>query len=121
MTNWDPKLGIWKWWIFRGTTPRNAGVWTLDIVVGKYELWIGTGKHAYITFFSGPEEKWSVEREPDDCDCYGCSMNNWRISPEVAAAMTKAMKEGPHVHVGEDSLRKCEDRASCQGKLPDRD
>lgn len=90
--SWNPKLGIWSWWIFRGTTPRNADVWTLDIVIGKYELWIGTGPHAYITFFSGPEEKWSLEIDRKNCDCYACSMRNWKISPEVAKAMSEAMR-----------------------------
>lgn len=93
MVSWNRTLGIWSWWRFRGTTPRNAGVWTLDIVGKKYELWTATGKHAYITFFSGPEEKWSIERDPDNCDCFGCSMRNRTIPPGLARHISDAMRE----------------------------
>ena len=74
MSFWDKDLGIWSWGPFRGTTPRNADIWTFDVVVGKYELWMGTGKHAYVSFFSGPKEKWGWEREPKNCTCYGCNV-----------------------------------------------
>jgi len=119
--SWDKDKGIWSWWIFRGTTPRNAGIWTLDIVVGKYELWIGTGNHAYATFFSGPEEKWSIEREPEECDCYGCGVSHWRISPEVASAMVEAMRTARHKHFGQDSFDRCADPDKCDGMLPPRE
>jgi hypothetical protein len=87
--SWNSDTGIWKFWIFRGTTPRNADVWTLDVVIGKYELWMGTGKHGYVTFFSGPEEKWSFERDPEICDCYGCVVagRTFTWTPEEIKAM----------------------------------
>jgi hypothetical protein len=91
--SWDPRLGIWSWWRFRGTTPRNADVWTLDIVGKKYELWLGTGPHAYITLFKGPTEIWSKERNKKNCRCYACNMMNFKISPEAARVISEAMRD----------------------------
>lgn len=89
--SWNKELGIWKFGIFRGTTPRNARVWTFDVVVGKWELWIGTGPHSYITFFSGPEEVWSVEIDRTNCDCYGCRLQR-PMTVEEAAHINQALR-----------------------------
>ena len=87
--SWNSDLGIWSLGFLRGTTPRNADIWTLDIVGRKYELWTGTGKHAYITLFKGPKKVWGWERKPKKCDCYGCNvmrpptLAEWQAMVEV--------------------------------------
>lgn len=115
---WYAQRGIWEFGPFRGTTPRNGEIWTFDIVVGKYELWMGTGKHAYITFFNGPDEKWSLNRNPKNCTCYGCSWRN--PSPKMAAAMAEAMTTSRHKHVGQHSYDTCDSPDMCDGMLPPR-
>lgn len=82
--NWDRESGIWNFGIFHGTTPRNADIWTFDINLKKWQLWAGTGPHAYITFFSGEHEKWSVELDKEGCECFSCSMHR-PLTPEMSA------------------------------------
>lgn len=72
--SWNGDTGIWKFWVFRGTTPRNAGVWTFDVVLGKWELWTGTGPHGYITLFNGAKEVFNRERDITNCRCYMCNV-----------------------------------------------
>lgn len=92
--SWDKDKGIWSWWIFRGTTPRNADVWTFDIVLKNWELWTATGPHAYITLFKGETEVFNKERNKPGCRCYACNMMNFKMSPETARAISEAMRDG---------------------------
>lgn len=79
MKFWDSDLGIWalirtKWFSIEGTTPRNADVWVLAILVGNRELEFVTGPHARITYWRGNKYIWELARNSKNCKCYNCRM-----------------------------------------------
>lgn len=77
--DWDPDLGMWSvgwsWFSLHGTTPRNADIWTLDIDLGKYSLWLSSGPHRSIEFLNDGTFVWSKSHVPSDCPCYSCRVH----------------------------------------------
>lgn len=90
MSFWYKDLGIWEFGPFHGTTPRNADVWTFDVKLGEWELWSGTGPHAYVTLFKDGTEVWGKERTPKKCTCYACRMFR-EPTPEECRKLSEIM------------------------------
>lgn len=76
------ELGIWegcrtRLLVIRGTTPRNAGVWTLDVDLGvkidRPGIWLRTGKHWGFTLWLDGERYAQLHRRPRRCSCWQCT------------------------------------------------
>lgn len=78
------ELGIWELCrtrvlAIRGTTPRNAGVWTLDVDLGvkidRPGMWLSTGKHWGFTLWLDGDRYAQLYRvpRPGSCRCWGCT------------------------------------------------
>jgi hypothetical protein len=75
------ELGIWELcrtrvlWI-KGTTPRNADIWTVDVNLGvkvsRPGIWLKTGKHFGFELWLDGDRCLHVHRRPGRCDCWQC-------------------------------------------------
>lgn len=97
---WERDLGLWclvntKWFRLHGSTPRNADIWFLNIGLGSFHIWMGTGPHRFFEIHDkNYNEIWSATRNKPDCTCYGCRMYrhpNW--TPEEIAWLRERLEQ----------------------------
>lgn len=96
MKMWDSDLGIWylletRWLTIHGTTPTNAGVWSLDIDASKYSVWFSTGPHAAVYLWRGDKIIWCLERDNPNCACYRCVLSKRHMTAEELQSLTNAI------------------------------
>lgn len=97
------RLGIWelcqtRWLWIRGTTPRNADVWTLDVALGRQverpAIWLSTGKHWGMSLWLDGDRCLHVHRRPGRCDCWQCTGARPRLT-RGRAGWDVAFSRGP--------------------------
>lgn len=115
-------LGIWelcyiRWLWVRGTTPRNAGIWSLDVSLGvKIErpaVWLTTGRHWGATIWLDGDRCLHLHRRPPTagrrrCVCWGCTGANTAL-PTTRGGWDVAYDHGP-LPVSDDGDEEGEDR-----------